>query len=168
MASRLEINRTSMTDLTQIKEIRDICTQICDIYRNKMDQAGYDKNGELYNFKEIVEYKDNLFEISFDLPQYFPFAENGRRPGKFPPPDVILKWVQFKRLVPRPGRDGKIPSTNQLVYLISRKIATKGTEGKHLFEKTLDDPNLDNLADKLVELITTEFEKEIEKYIESL
>lgn len=157
-----------MTDLTQIKEIRDICTQICDVYRNKMDQAGYDKNGELYNFKEIVEYKDNLFEIAFDLPPYFHFAENGRRPGKFPPPDVILKWVQFKRLVPRPGRDGKVPSTNQLVYLISRKIATKGTEGKHLFEKTLDDSNLDNLADKLVELITAEFEKEIEKYIESL
>ena len=157
-----------MTDLTQIKEIRDICTQICDIYRNKMDQAGYDKNGELYNFKWTTEWKDNLFEIAFDLPQYFPYAEYGRRPGKFPPPDAILKWIQFKRLVPRPGRDGKVPSTNQLVYLISRKIATKGTEGKHLFEKTLDDPNLDNLADKLIELITAEFEKEIEKYIESL
>ena len=157
-----------MTDLTQIKEIRDICTQICDIYRNKMDQAGYDKNGELYNFKEIVEYKDNLFEVNFDLPPYFHFAENGRRPGKFPPPDAILKWVQFKRIVPRPGRNGKVPSTNQLVYLISRKIATKGTEGKHLFEKTLDDQNLDNLANKLVELITAEFEKEIEKYIETL
>ena len=168
MASRLEIIRTNMIDLTQIKEIRDICTQICDIYRNKMDQAGYDKNGELYNFKEIVEYKGNLFEVYFDLPPYFHFAENGRRPGKFPPLDAILKWVQFKRLVPRPGRDGKVPSTNQLVYLISRKIATKGTEGKHLFEKTLDDPNLDNLADKLVELITAEFEKEIEKYIESI
>lgn len=157
-----------MTDLTQIKEIRDICTQICDIYRNKMDQAGYDKNGELYNFKWTTEWKDNLFEIAFELPPYFHFAEYGRRPGKFPPPDAILKWVQFKRLVPRPGRDGKVPSTNQLVYLISRKIATKGTEGKHLFEKTLDDPNLDNLADKLVEFITAEFEKEIEKYIESL
>ena len=157
-----------MTDLTQIKEIRDICTQICDIYRKKMDAAGYDKNGELYNFKWTTEWKDNLFEVYFDLPSYFPFSEYGRRPGKFPPPDVILKWVQFKRLVPRPGRDGKVPSTNQLVYLISRKIATKGTEGKHLFQKTLDDPNLDNLANKLVELITAELEKEIEKYIESL
>ena len=74
MASRLEIIRTNMIDLTQIKEIRDICTQICDIYRNKMDQAGYDKNGELYNFKEIVEYKGNLFEVYFDLPPYFHFG----------------------------------------------------------------------------------------------
>ena len=157
-----------MEDPIKIIGILEICNQIADIYRKKMDAADYNKQGELYNFKWTTEWKDNLFEVYFDLPPYFHFAENGRRPGKFPPPDAILKWVQFKRLVPRPGRDGKVPSTNQLVYLISRKIATKGTEGKHLFEKTLDDQNLDNLADKLVELITAELEKEIEKYIESL
>lgn len=157
-----------MEDPIKIIGITEVCNQIADIYRKKMDAADYNKQGELYNFKWTTEWKDNLFEVNFDLPPYFYFAENGRRPGKFPPPDAILKWVQFKRLVPRPGRDGKVPSTNQLVYLISRKIATKGTEGKHLFEKTLDDQNLDNLANKLVELITAEFEKEIEKYIESL
>ena len=157
-----------MENPIKIIGVIEVCNQIADIYRKKMDAADYNKQGELYNFKWTTEWKDNLFEVYFELPQYFPFAENGRRPGKFPPPDAILKWVQFKRLVPRPGRDGKVPSTNQLVYLISRKIATKGTEGKHLFEKTLDDPNLDNIADKLVELITAELEKEIEKYIESL
>ena len=157
-----------MENPIKIIGVTEVCNQIADIYRKKMDAADYNKQGELYNFKWTTEWKDNLFEVHFDLPSYFQFAENGRRPGKFPPPDAILKWVQFKRIVPRPGRDGKVPSTNQLVYLISRKIATKGTEGKHLFEKTLDDPNLDNLANKFVELITTEFEKEIEKYIETL
>ena len=157
-----------MENPIKIIGVTEICNQIADIYRKKMDAADYNKQGELYNFKWTTEWKDNLFEVYFDLPPYFHFAEYGRRPGKFPPPDAILKWIQFKRLVPRPGRDGKVPSTNQLVYLISRKIATKGTEGKHLFEKTLDDQNLDNLADKLVELITAELEKEIEKYIETL
>ena len=157
-----------MENPIKITGVTEVCNQIADIYRKKMDAADYNKQGELYNFKWTTEWKDNLFEVNFDLPSYFPFAEYGRRPGKFPPPDAILKWIQFKRLVPRPGRDGKVPSTNQLVYLISRKIATKGTEGKHLFEKTLDDSSLDNLADKLVELITAEFEKEIEKYIETL
>ena len=157
-----------MENPIKIIGVTEVCNQIADIYRKKMDAADYNKQGELYNFKWTTEWKDNLFEVNFELPLYFPFAEYGRRPGKFPPPDAILKWVQFKRLVPRPGRDGKVPSTNQLVYLISRKIATKGTEGKHLFEKTLDDPSLDNLANKLVELITAELEKEIEKYIETL
>lgn len=157
-----------MEDPIKIIGITEVCNQIADIYRKKMDAADYNKQGELYNFKWTTEWKDNLFEIAFDLPPYFHFAENGRRPGKFPPPDAILKWVQFKRLVPRPGRDGRVPTTSQLVYLISRKIALKGTEGKHLFEKTLDDQNLDKLADNLVELITEQFEKEIEKEIQNI
>ena len=156
-----------MKDPIKIIGITEVCNQIADIYRNKMDQAGYDKNGELYNFKEIVEYKNNLFEVYFDLPLYFHFAENGRRPGKMPPVNKILQWIEFKHLVPR-SNNGRVPTTRQLAFAISKHIALHGTEGKHLFEKTLDDPNLDNLADKLVELITAEFEKEIEKYIESL
>ena len=155
-----------MTDLTQIKEIRDICTQICDVYRNKMDQAGYDKNGELYNFKEIVEYQGNLFQLSVSVPDYFQYAEYGRRPGKFPPPDEILKWIQVKRIVPS-SHSGKIPTTNQLVYLISRKIALKGTQGKHLLQQTID-ATYDTLVDRLVEVIADNIENELEKDIEEI
>lgn len=155
-----------MTDLTQIKDIRDICTQICDVYRGKMEQAGYDKNGELYNFKEIVEYKGNIFELSVLVPDYWEFAENGRKPGKFPPPDAILKWIQFKQLVPK-AVNGKVPSTSQLVYLISRKIAQKGTQGKHLLQQTIDE-TYDTLVDKLVEAITNQLEEELEKDIEKV
>ena len=155
-----------MTDLTQIKEIRDICTQICDIYRNKMDQAGYDKNGELYNFKEIVEYKNNLFEIAFDLPQYFHFAENGRRPGKMPPVNKILQWIEFKHLVPR-SNNGRVPTTRQLAFAISKHIAKYGTQGKHLLQQTIDS-TYDTLVDRLVEAIADKIENELEKDIEEI
>ena len=156
-----------MEDPIKIIGVTEICNQIADIYRKKMDAAGYDKNGELYNFKWTTEWKDHLFEVYLDLPPYFHFAENGRRPGKMPPVNKILQWIEFKHLVPR-SNNGRVPTTKQLAFAISKHIALHGTEGKHLFEKTLDDPSLDNLADKLVELITAEFEKEIEKYIESL
>lgn len=156
-----------MENPIKIIGVTEVCNQIADIYRKKIDAADYNKQGELYNFKWITEWKDNLFEVYFDLPQYFHFAENGRRPGKMPPVNKILKWIEFKHLVPR-SNNGRVPTTRQLAFAISKHIALHGTEGKHLFEKTLDDPNLDNLADKLVELITAEFEKEIEKYIESI
>lgn len=156
-----------MEDPIKIIGISEICNQIADIYRKKMDAADYNKQGELYNFKWTTEWKDNLFEVYFELPQYFQFAEYGRRPGKMPPVNKILKWIEFKHLVPR-SNNGRVPTTRQLAFAISKHIALHGTQGKHLFEKTLDDPNLDNLADKLVELITAEFEKEIEKYIETL
>lgn len=145
-------------------EIRDICQQIADVYKQKMDQAGYDKQGELYNFTWYTELNGSLFQLYFKLPDYFIFSENGRKPGKFPPPDAILKWIQYKRLVPR-AINGKVPSTKQLVYVISRKIATKGTEGKHLLQQTIID-TYNNLVDQLVDAIANELEKEIEQDIQ--
>ena len=155
-----------MTDLTQIKEIRDICTQICDVYRNKMEQAGYDKNSELYNFKEVIEYKDNLFELSVLVPDYFPYAENGRGPGKMPPVNKILKWIEFKHLVPR-SNNGRVPTTTQLAFAISKHIAKYGTQGKHLIQQTVDE-TYDNLVDRLVEAIADKIENELEKDIEEI
>ena len=153
-----------MTDLTQIKSIRDICEQICDVYRKNMYDAGYDTNGELYNFEEVIEYQGNLFTLSILVPQYWYYAENGRRPGKFPPPDAIMKWIQFKKIIPRTS--GRLISTKQLCYLISRKIALKGTQGKHLLQKTIDD-TYNTLVDDLVNVLTNELEKEIEQEYEN-
>lgn len=153
--------------MEQTTEIRNICEQIAQVYRDKMNNAGYDPNGELMKFTWVTELNGNLFELYFNLPDYWQYAENGRRPGKFPPPDAILKWIQFKRLVPNPGRNGKIPDTRQLVYLISRKIALKGTEGKHLLQQTIDE-TYDTLVDRLVEVITDQIEKELENDIEQL
>lgn len=144
-------------------EIKDICQQIADVYKNKMEHADYDKSGELYNFKWFTEYNGNLFQLYFDLPSYWYFAEEGRKPGGFPPPDAILKWIQFKRIVPR-SHSGKVPTTNQLVYLISRKIAREGTQGKHLLQETIDE-TYNTLVDRLVEVITNQLEQEIEKEI---
>lgn len=152
--------------MEQTTEIRNICEQIAQAYRDKMSNAGYDPNGELMKFTWVTEYNGNLFELYFNLPDYWQYAENGRRPGKFPPPDAILKWIQFKRIVPS-SHSGKIPTTSQLVYLISRKIAEKGTQGKHLLQQTIDE-TYDTLVDQLVEAITKEIEKEIEKDIENV
>lgn len=146
----------------EVKEIRDICEQIAQVYRDKMSNAGYDPNGELMNFTWTAEYKGSLFELYFNLPDYFIWSENGRRPGKFPPPDAILKWIEAKRLVPS-SRGGKVPTTQQLVYLISKKIADKGTQGKHLLQQTIDEN--DDLIDQLVDLIAEQFEQKIQNEI---
>lgn len=152
--------------MEETTEIRNICEQIAQVYRDKMSNAGYDPNGELMKFTWVTEYNGNLFQLYFNLPNYFPFSEYGRRPGKFPPPDEILKWIQFKRIVPS-SHSGKIPTTNQLIYLISRKIALKGTQGKHLLQQTIDE-TYDTLVDRLVEAIADNIEKELEKDIKEI
>ena len=152
--------------IIETTNITNICQEIADVYKNKMQNAGYDPNGELMNFKWVTEFNGNMFALYFVLPDYWQYAEFGRGPGKFPPPDAILKWIQFKKLVPT-SRNGKVPATQQLVYLISRKIALKGTEGKHLLQQTIDE-TYNTLVDQLVEAIEAELEKEIEKDIEKL
>lgn len=152
--------------MEETTEIRNICEQIAQVYRDKMSIAGYDPNGELMKFTWVTEYNGNLFQLYFNLPDYFQFAEYGRRPGKFPPPNEILKWIQFKRIVPS-SHSGKIPTTNQLVYLISRKIALKGTQGKHLLQQTIDS-TYDTLVDRLVEVIADNIENELEKDIKEI
>lgn len=68
--------------------------------------------------------------VSFDLPEYWKYIENGTRPH-WPPLDAIARWIEIKPVIPRPGRDGRIPSPASLSYLIRRKIANVGTEGTH-------------------------------------
>lgn len=152
--------------MEETTEIRNICEQIAQVYRDKMSNAGYDPNGELMKFTWVTEYNGNLFQLYFNLPDYWQYAEYGRRPGKFPPPNEILKWIQFKRIVPS-SHSGKIPTTSQLVYLISRKIALKGTQGKHLLQQTVD-ATYDTLVDRLVEVIADNIENELEKDIKEI
>ena len=146
-------------------DIINICAEIANIYKKKMEQADYNPAGELMNFQWYTEYNNNTWILWFRLPEYWYYAENGRGPGKFPPPEAILKWVEFKRLVP--STRGKAISTKQLVYLISRKIAREGTQGKHLLEQTIEEA-YNTLVIQLAILIANELQKEIENDLENL
>lgn len=55
---------------------------------------------------------------------YFYQQIMGRKPGKFAPPDAILKWIQEKGITPKDPKT----SLKSLAYLINRKLATKGTD----------------------------------------
>lgn len=59
------------------------------------------------------------------------FKDRGRGPGKAPPPQAILGWVQFK------GIGGTPRERKQIAFLIGRKIARKGTKGPHLYDKAV-------------------------------
>lgn len=56
--------------------------------------------------------------------------ENGRKPGRFPPVDIIRAWVGRKFAI----ADLKI--RNSVAYLVGRKIAMRGIIGKFVFKNT--------------------------------
>lgn len=82
---------------------------------------------------ENVTVTVNDLEVTLHLPSYWYYIEHGRGPGKFPPPEAIQNWIRVKNIVPR--EDRTVP---QVSYLIGRKIAREGTQGKHALEGTLD------------------------------
>lgn len=91
-----------------------------------------DKYKELGNTENVTVTVGEL-EVSLHLPSYWKYIEFGRGPGKFPPIDAIQTWMTVKHIVPRENRT--IP---QVSYLIARKIAREGTQGKHAVEGTVD------------------------------
>lgn len=77
-----------------------------------------------------VESKEEPGKVVLTLTalDYFKYYDNGRGPGKFPPPPKITDWVKRNFTVNQ-------KQLKTLSFLIGRKIATKGIEGKHIIDK---------------------------------
>lgn len=103
--------------------------------RNNLEANQSNASYNLYNsFEKVIEIGEDYFKVSISLADYWQYLENGRGPGKFPPVDKIKEWIEVKPVNPTPLSNGKTPSVEQLSFLISRKIANEGTEGKPFFE----------------------------------
>lgn len=73
---------------------------------------------------------------------YGEVIERGRRPGRgWPPRGALLRWIEMKFGVS--GREAQ-----RIEYLVRRKIARKGFEGAHMFDKafTKNLPRLQSMA----------------------
>lgn len=90
-----------------------------------------------------VSYTLGNLRVTINLPGYYDYIVSGRGPGKMPPKLAIDNWIEVKRIVPR--LNTTIP---QLSYLIRRKIARFGTNGKP--EANL---NLTQYRDKLYQAV---------------
>jgi len=70
---------------------------------------------------DSLAYKwDGSSLVIYSTEKYFTVLETGRKPGKQPPLDPILKWIQAKNI----ATDIKDRS---LAYLIARKIGKEGS-----------------------------------------
>lgn len=113
--------------------------ELISLYRQKLSSYNIDATGKLGNtLNFIIKENDDLYELSLDIQDYWIYVEEGRRPGKFPPIDNIREWIRIKPVLPT-GFAGKLPSTEQLTYLIGRKIAQKGTRGRYIYKDTIEE-----------------------------
>jgi len=111
-------------------------------YLSKIVETKHSATGNLgLNQKYFLDFDGRYFTISLELEEYWKYLENGTKPH-WPPVNKILEWIKVKPVLPRADKNGKIPTENQLAFLISRKISKVGTPATHLLRDTLSEFNL--------------------------
>lgn len=82
------------------------------------------------------------YTVVFHLQDYWRYVEGGRDKTKNNGDGSlrrnILKWIEVKKILPKPI-DGKLPTPQQLAYMISKKIHEKGYKGTQDLSKATDD-----------------------------
>lgn len=146
-------------DLTTIKDITD---SFVNELKAKLESNGTNATGDLSkSIKGIVKFDGKYLTVSIRLNEYWRFVEYGTNPH-FPPVDAIKKWISVKPVLPRPLASGKLPTENQLAYLIGRKISRFGTKPKPFLNNTKEEFDLvGKVYNATLELITKQLEQEI-------
>lgn len=103
-----------------------------EIARDNLRNNNTNASGELdQSLEKIVEIGEDSFSVKISMADYWYYVENGR---KFPPPPAIRSWIEVKPVTPYPDSQGRIPTVDQLTFLISRKISREGTSAQPFFE----------------------------------
>lgn len=135
------------------------------LYRQLMSAAGKDATGDLSRSAKYKLFVGNAtITLDIELLKYWRYVEYGRRPGRFPPRDAILKWIDDKPIQPYPDSRGRIPTKDQLAYLIGRKIAFEGIEPTPILEQAVFMTNaefLDQIDRALDEDLGNELDRSI-------
>lgn len=142
-----------------------------ELARENLDNNGTNASRTLYqSFEKIIEIGEDSFSVKISLADYWSYVENGRGPGKYPPRDKIREWIEMKPVPIEPGMNGKTPSVESVAFLISRKIATEGTEAQPFFEPAkeqaiseFEDRISQAISDDVMEFIVELVEKGMNK-----
>lgn len=110
-------------------------------YKDKLILNDVNATDTLYNSVTLlpIEVNGNFFEVKISLEDYWKYVEKGRLPGKWPPISAIEKWVEIKPVLPRPMKNGKLPTNKQLAFLIARKIGLEGIKPRPLLQQSVEE-----------------------------
>lgn len=119
-----------------LKAVNQLMVILIDLYRQELTVNKVNSTGSLYNtIRSQVINDDQSIDGDLILNDYWKYIEEGRKPGRFPNIQSIKNWIQRKSIIPK---GDKLPNTEQLSFLISRKIARNGIQGKNLLEKAIE------------------------------
>jgi hypothetical protein len=124
---------------------------IADQYKQNLENSGRRASGQLISSVNTkVTVNDLVFEIELQLEDYWKYVEEGTRPH-FPPVSKILEWVKVKQILPTPMANGKLPTEQQLAWMIAKKIDRVGTEGSNDLEHTMEEVDYNAIIEEALD-----------------
>ena len=142
--------------------LNEFADEVITTARGNLDTNNTNASGELSgSIEKIVDIGEDSFSVKISLVDYWKYVENGRGPGKFPPPEAIRRWVTIKPVEPSP-LNGRTPTVDQLAFLIGRKIANEGTNPQPFFQPAVDEAlrTFSGAIDKAIEDDVADFIQE--------
>lgn len=124
---------------------------IADQYKDNLERSGRRATGQLItSVNTVVVVNENEFAIELSLQDYWKFVEEGTSPH-FPPISKILEWVKVKQILPTPMANGKLPTEQQLAWMIAKKIDRVGTEGSNDLENTMEEVDYEAIIEEALD-----------------
>ena len=140
--------------------LEDYGRDVRNAYQDNLIKGDRISSGKLLNSVEYtVDFNGVSYLVKLTLEDYWKYLEKGVR-GKDNPSSpfdnpgwkaypFILNWISVKPVIPRPGKDGKIPTPRQLAGAITRNIVELGTQPTNDLERAIEEVNA-QYRDKLV------------------
>ena len=158
--------------ITHIERVTALLDELKEVYRQLLYENRHVVQGNpnrlVDNIADLVEVQGNTIKLGFNLPAEWKFIEDGTAPH-WPPPQAIEDWVKLKPVEKYPLPSGKIPTDEQVAFLIGRKIAREGTEGDHLLEEAIIRTDFFNRMTRIIQAELAEhYNKEITKILMTL
>lgn len=141
------------------QQLLPIVNEFVEQYKTGLDKADAKTSRRqlIDSVKGSINYDGRYITVDISLQDYWKYVEYGRRPGNFPPVDKIREWIKVKPVLPQPMANGKLPTEQQLSYLISRSIAEKGIKPRPILQDTLNSFQLEQkVYNQIVSLLQEE------------
>ena len=109
------------------------------------DRISEYSSGKLYKTIDYtITSNTDSYLVTINLEEYWKYISYGRKPGsRMPPVEAIENWIKVRKILPRPItlKSGKqrVPTVQQLAYVIARSIAKKGIKARPFMRESIED-----------------------------
>jgi len=135
------------------KALKEYGDSLRDAYKDNLMANDRYASGDLVNsIKVEIESGEREWTVYLELADYWKYVEFDTAPH-FPPLDAIKRWIEIKPVHALPDGRGRIPTPDQLAFLIGRAMAGLSPNQSQLKNPqggTTGTHDLENAQDKVI------------------